>query len=505
MEELKENIPRAGPKYRLGMYFETIHNLPHFDEIASHNDDNGYTSYWETDTEVDSDFGNFIFNNVAGDSASLICIDEVDLIALRNRQEEVISKAQPTHHNHHHHGHAHYKLEQRGNGSGPSPATSPSSEEHPLEMSLESKQSAGSNSQHSSRRSYHSSHHHHQQQQGGILPPPVPPPRRPSTTANSGGSADDLQDHTYETLDDCKDQYHLAQTIYVSKASDDSRGSQDSVAKPVSSEGADFHHYSTTCHVRQQQALPAPPAPGKSPPHVSSGSSKPRSASLQMTKSPECCCEASGYRQRRKLSEPVTNGRKRRLEKVGSKGSGYPPPVKGFPAGVPEDYADYMATTTSTMCGTPERRTTTPERRSSPVMCSPPSPVASPSQRQEKSGDNATKKGSSSSKAAPLVIKHKGKTYLVPVVDKKLQRELERKSKAENPSVTMKYGAPGVYRSSSNSSSNNAGPPRSFASPPKVDPTDHASSHRRRSSGKCTSSPQKVPTKTPQVTHYGVF
>jgi len=100
---MKGAIPRAGPKYRLGMYFETIHNLPRFDDMRQ--DEDGYTSYWETDTEVDSDLGNFIFNNVSGDSASVICIDDaVDIVSIRERQLEAITQSKQSR--------PHYKLEQ---------------------------------------------------------------------------------------------------------------------------------------------------------------------------------------------------------------------------------------------------------------------------------------------------------------------------------------------------------------------------------------------------------
>ena len=112
-------------------------------------------------------------------------------------------------------------------------------------------------------------------------------------------------------------------------------------------------------------------------------------------------------------------------------------------------------------------------------------------------------------KTAPLVIKHKGKTYLVPVVDQKLQKELEKRSKAENPSVTIRQAALGVSSRVGGSGSNtreqqqqqNHGL-RSFASPPKMDATDHAAPHmRRRNSSK--SSPQRATSK--KVTNYGVL
>lgn len=416
------------------MYFETIHNLPCFDEVAQY-EDTGYTSYWETDTEVDSDFGNFIFNNVSGDSASVICIDDtVDLNALRKKHKEIVAKSHP-----------HYKLEQSS-----SSASSPT--EHPLERSIESK---------------HSSHSRHSRSSEGTCqsPPPVPPPRnRPSVTAI------DPQDHTYETLDDCKEEYRTHQ-IYISKASDDSRGSQDSTAKPVSNDEAEL--------TQSSMSKQAEGASVKSP-----ECRKPRSSSLKLSKSPEC----TNYRQHRKLSEPssqLLSARKRRQEKVGSKVPNQPPPIRGgFPSGVSEDYAEYLASVSS-------------ERRS--PMCAPSSPTASPPQRGFTSSNSV--ESHRLKQTAPLVIKHKGKTYFVPVVDKKLQKELEKKSKADNPSVTIRQV--GVSRTSSNASNHHtAQTQRSFASPPKMDATDHAAPHRRRNSS-LTKSPHKVTSK--QVTHYGVF
>ena len=334
----------------------------------------------------------------------------------------------------------HYKLQQSC-----SSASSPT--EHPLEQSLESKHSI--NSRCSGFRS-------------AMSPPPVPPPRRPSVT--------DPQDHTYETLDDCRDNYLAHQEVaYISKASDNSRGSQDSGAKPVSPDEGDLNHSSRG----------AEGAKVKSP-----TCGKPRSSSLQLPKSPECV----NYRQQRKLSEGSTTHvststpRKRRQEKVGSKGTNHPPPIKGFPAGVSDEYADCIATSTGLSS----------DRRS--PMCSAPSPASSPSQR----GLTNSTESQRVKKAAPLVIKHKGKTYLVPVVDNKLQKELEKRSKAENPSVLMKQSS---FNSGSGASrSLNR---RSFASPPKVDALDQAAPPHRRRNNSLKNSPQKTPAK--QVTHYGML
>lgn len=436
LEELKGHIPRAGPKYRLGMYFETIHNLPRFDEIRQHEEeDTGYTSYWETDTEVDSDFGNFIFNSVHGDSASMICLEDMDLNDLRQRHEDTMAKTHP-----------HYKLEQSC-----SSASSPT--EHPLERSLESKHSMHSRCSGS--------------RNATTSPPPVPPPRRPSVA--------DPQDHTYETLDDCRDNYLVHQEVaYVSKASDNSRGSQDSGAKPVSPDEWGLNHSSRGAEGAKMKS----PTCGK-----------PRSMTLQLPKSPECL----KYRQQqRKLSEgsstllSTSAPRKRRQEKVGSKGTNHPPPIKGFPVGVSEEYAATSGTGLSS------------ERRS--PMCSAPSPASSPSQR----GFTNSTESQRTRTAVPLVIKHKGKTYFVPVVDNKLQKELEKRSRAENPSVLMKQsssnsGSGAACRLSSGSRLNR----RSFASPPKVDALDQAAPSHRRRNNSVKNLPQKAPVK--QVTHYGML
>ena len=428
------------------MYFETIHNVPHFDDVTFA-EEGGYTSYWETDTEVDSDFGNFIFNNVAGDSASVICIDDtIDVMALRKRNEEL--KIRP-----------HYRLEHQDRSLPSSPTAAA---ENPLERSIESKRSM--NSQQSKRS--------HSSGSDGMMyntPPPVPPPRRPSRTAT------DFQDHTYETLDDCKEEYLAQQdTIYISKASEDSRGSQDSTAKPVSNDEAESDR-SSTCKRAEGAGLKSPTCRGKS-------------QSLSLSKSPESLV----YRQHRKLSEPITNGyRKRRSEKVASKGN-YPPPAKGFPAGVPEDYVDYLPS--SNACLSPERRSQTTV-----------SPASSPGQRANLERRHSSTQGK---KTAPLIIKHKGKTYVVPVVDKKLQKELEKRSKRENPTVTIKLGTinPGVVRSYSSAFSNATNhissnlTNRSHASPPKMEPCDHAAPHRRRNNSKSSTQ-----NSSKQVTHYGVL
>lgn len=80
LTELVEVIPRAGPKFRLGMYFDTIHEVPEFDAIKD--PEEGYPSCWETDTDLDDETGSFLFANLDGDSASVICLAEEEATQL---------------------------------------------------------------------------------------------------------------------------------------------------------------------------------------------------------------------------------------------------------------------------------------------------------------------------------------------------------------------------------------------------------------------------------------
>ncbi len=467
---MKGNIPRAGPKYRLGMYFETIHNLPCFDNDMRH-DEGGYTSYWETDTEVDSDLGNFIFNNVSGDSASLICIDDaVDITSIRERQMEAITRPKQSHP-------PHYKLEQ----SRSFPQYPAGTDSRSLECSMDSK--------HSSHRSRHS---HHSGSDGSYdQPPPVPPPRK--TTA--GTTADEFVDHTYETLDDCQDDY-LAHQIYVSKGSDGSRGS---AAKPPSTEDAESDHLSNKEEEYGGNTMQDRIA-------CSGSGAKPRSSSLHLSKTRE---SSFVHKQRRKMSDPSTC-RKRRMEKVGVKG-GYPAPVKGFPTGATEDYGGEYFSQPIGGYHSPDHNTSgsgSPVGQREAMASSPDRRRISGSQKfnpqPKKSGGVAAP-----APAQPLVIKHKGKTYFVPVVDQKLEKELEKRSKTNNPTVSVKKhhfnnslaARPAGARGLSTLTSANR-THRSPASPPKVEPTDCASPNKRKGSSSFKSPPH---ANTKQVTHYGVL
>ena len=435
LEELKGNIPRAGPKYRLGMYFETIHDVSHFDDVYCPSED-GYTSYWETDTEVDTELGNLIFSNVRGDSASVICIDEVvERLSLREQQEQ-----------------ARMQMEEAS-----CVPTMTQEEEHMLEKSNESKRSSASRQ---SRRSHHSG------SDGTYDEPPPLPPRRISTCTDTTGTS--AEDHTYETLDDCQDEYiaHL-ESAYMSKESSGSPSSKDECDSDSSGKGASGRTRSPLLNSTRQRNNSLPTAP-----------------------------EGLHLKHRRMLSDPNEfTQRKRRSDRVAPKGM-YPPPVKGysFPSGIPEEYADYMAVPTDkrlsgTIPTSPERsaQVTSPDRRCHQHQKVSPKMQRSPS----------------------LIIKHKGKTFVVPVVDKKLQQRLEKvKGPPKTPlyATVMKQGTlnTSVSRSSSDAystpvhkTSNLMHCVRSHVSPPKtVETVEHSKSKTKRHSQ--TSMPK-------QVTHYGML
>ena len=467
LEELKENIPRAGPKYRLGMYFETIHDLEKFDDVCHPED--GYTSYWETDTEVDEELGNFLFDNVAGDSASVICIDEaMDLISMREQQSQLIRRESPQHSM----KIDHYQIPQLPNHiNGVHSTIQPhAQEEHMFERSNESKRSAASR---------HSRRSHNSGSDGAYdEPPPVPPPRRQIASP----PALSPEEHTYETLDDCQEEY----AIYIAKGSDGSRGSADST-KPVSNDECD-------------NRFKASNGSSKSPVQ---GYTKPRSLSNPQP------LEGMHIRHRRKLSEPTSTEysctRKRRSEKVCPKSS-YPPPVKGFPAGIPEDYSAIPSTTS------PDRRS--PHHTSVP----PTSPTrrgfsTDRLSRVENRKSSSGRGNGKSSRPPSLFIRHKGKTFFIPVVDKKLQQKLEKVKgppKSYSPLVqrhntintTISRSSSGISTGVYQSSSLAQHSMRSHASPPKVvDPSELVTSHKRKNS-KTAQLPNTAPK---QVTHYGVL
>ena len=85
LDEWKDALPKAGPKFRLGKYFDTIYEIPEFDAIKD--PEEGYLSCWDAETELQSDdeFNNFLFAKVDGDSASVVCVDEDEALELIQR------------------------------------------------------------------------------------------------------------------------------------------------------------------------------------------------------------------------------------------------------------------------------------------------------------------------------------------------------------------------------------------------------------------------------------
>ena len=449
------------------MYFETIHNLEKFDDV-NHPED-GYTSYWETDTEVDEELGNFLFDNVTGDSASVICIDEaMDLISMREQHSQLMRRESPQHDmkvNHYQIPHMPVGHHMTG--------VQHSQEEHILERSNESKRSAASR---------HSRRSHNSGSDGAYdEPPPVPPPRRQVASP----PALSPEEHTYETLDDCQEEYAL----YIGKGSDGSRGSADSAVKPASNDEYDNRYKASN-------------GATKSP---LQGFAKPRSFSQPQP------LEGLSIRHRRKLSEPTSTEysclRKRRSEKI-CPNSSYPPPVKGYQlaAGNPEDFTDYTA------CPS----TTSVDRRSphyASVLPTSPTRRGMSTDRLSRVENRKSSRSNSKSQWAPsLFIRHKGKTFFIPVVDKKLQQKLEKvkgppktyaplvqRHNTINTSISRSSSgiSTGVYQSASLAQHS----VRSHASPPKVDPCEQATSHKRKNS-----KTSQISNSTPkQVTHYGVL
>lgn len=426
LEEMKEKMPKAGPKYRLGMYFETIHGLTEFEEAAAPPED-GYSSYWETDTEIDEELGNLLFSSVRGDSASVICIDEaMDLLALREQRQQLLDEGDE-------------QLHQIA--------------EHPLERSDDSKRSATSR------------HSHHSGSDGTYEGP------RPLTSPTHQERPSSAQDHIYETLDDY--QVDFPEGFYGSKASDGSRGSSGSTAKQ------DAHHSDD----------------GLSPLAKKSPLTKHRSFSAPQPP------ELIQLRHRRKLSE--TEFSKKRKQQCNSERrhsvaplKPFPLPAKAystFPRGLPSEYAEYMAVPTS------------PAKKTSGHHDDSKKPRRGPS----------------------LIIKHKGKTYLIPVVDKKVKERWDKSKPEEQPSRFRATPVPSVaFNTQPKHTTLNTSVSRSNCTAASVHQTVAPVHARRHSSPpgprlsheaseqtmaipahkkKCRQLSQSTtPTSPKQVTHYGV-
>ena len=423
LEELKEKVPKAGPKFRLGMYFETIHDLPEFDDVAV--PDDGYTSYWETDTDLDSNFDNLLFSNVTGDSASVICLDEaMDLLALREDKKQ------------------HHYLSQGNRGESQDDDI-----DNPFEQSAESKHSPAS------RNSHHSG-------SDGTYDGPAQ-----AVADISNIQPNSVQDHTYETLDDCRDEYQACvDRLYTTKASDGSRGSDTVITKTAGnwSGGSDHSGQGSRVMRSHSQRLP----------------NKHRSISLPQPPAEMMCLR--DHQRKFSDSSHFAHTRRRQAEHVAPKPA--LPPSRGcaLPSGVPTNYAEYM--TAPSLPPTPEKR---------------------PSQIR----------GGSTKKARPpsLVIRHKGQTFVIPVVDdKKAKTNTTAKARASQvPEATAKHtvssALPRPSASVHGSLHPNTAPiPRRHTSPPKAEACEMSTFlHRRKSRQPSQSSVS--PSQSKQVTHYGVL
>ena len=331
MEEFKATIPRAGPKYRLGMYFETIHDLSEFEDISSPED--GYSSCWETETEFDSELNKFVFHNVTGDSASVICLDEaMELLALREQQEQ--------------------QLKQQKEMTDGGELTIPGSG-HLQEYALDQQPGHLSENKRSSGGSRHSHHSGSDGTYDGPQQAQIHTTHLPLPSCATTHQVDPDQ-HIYETLDDYQEHFQ----VYIgSKESGDSRD----LAEKLPGHGSDNDSDKSSLTKRQ--------GPVKA-------------------LSFKCLFGKNHTSQTLEQQTALTKRERERQLKKNERGTqvapkDYPLPVKGYSAEKPFS-----------------------KQMSHEKVIASPSKTAVPS----------------------LVIKHKGKTYIIPVIDKKK----EVKSKHQN-------------------------------------------------------------------------
>ena len=338
------------------MYFETIHDLSDFEEVRGPTED-GYSSCWETETEFDSELGNFIFHNVTGDSASVICIDEaMDLLAMRDQQQQQMQmQMEETRRK---------VMNENAVGDDLTKLGPGDLEEYTFDREGDDKRGGGA-----------SRHSHHSGSDGTydgpqqatihathIVATPVPP------------DEPDCEDHIYETLDACQE--HQFQ-VYFSKGAP----------------------------APELVQCPVPTVPARPPSHHSSDSGSDKgSRSKNRVKKSSSFKSTFGKSQTPplgSLEQPAALPRRGRpsLRKKTSLDSNergtqvapkqYPAPIKGYGA----------------------------EKPPSPSKRSPQNPLSPPA------GINSTAHNSPS-----LIIKHKGKTYVIPVVEKKKEVKSKQSS-----------------------------------------------------------------------------
>lgn len=351
LEELKSRIPRAGPKYRLGMYFETIHDLSEFEDVHEPTED-GYSSYWETETEFESELGNFIFNNVTGDSASVICIDEaMDLLAMREQQQQMQMEMEEARRK---------ATSQTLADELPKLGPAGDLEEYTFNQPADDKRSGGA-----SRHSHHSG-------SDGTYDGPQPAPIRTTHIAATPlpDEPDSKEDHIYETLDACQD-HHFQ--VYISKGTTGSQqySAATFVAGKGTSQGNASDNDSDKSASRKHSTATKSSFKG--------AFGKSRHQSLEQA-------TALPRREKQNLKKKASLDSQERGVQVAPMKQ-YPAPMRGYGADKPL----------------------------------PPSPC----KRSFQEKTNST--GSSQNSVPPsLIIKHKGKTYIIPVVEKK--REVKKQS-----------------------------------------------------------------------------
>lgn len=407
------------------MYFETIHNVEQFDEVQE--EDDAYSTYLESDDDLDDvTLGNLLFAHVSGDSASVLCLEQVsDVLTMREREKKSsIQAGRPT-----------VSLDSQGQVNG--------DEREYAGRALECRVS------------------HHSGSDGMY--------DQPEEGAFAPEDTNTAAEHIYESLDDCGEQY----VLYIAKGSDGSGHSGDTLG-----------------HAGGTSAKPSSDVSDRS--DCSGGKPKlPKQNSLPGSRE-----QGSEDHERRKSEGDILRRKKRCTEKSDDSVAPKLPPNRptrvSRGSGEPADCAAIPATSV--------------ERRNS-----------------------SKKLGAQVSQATPqpLVIKHKGKTYLIPVVEAKetkaekagKHQQLKRQSRLNPNSLsrqTISVAVPpqmvvaGVTlrpMSHSESTAFSTCAYQSTTLPISVKTSDQPSPHRRKSSKQsvlCVP-PQHTSTQMQQVTHYGVL
>ena len=442
------------------MYFETIHDLSEFEEICGPED--GYSSCWETETEFDSELGNFIFHNVTGDSASVICIDEaMDLLEMREQRQQVQQQMQQQMEE------ARRKGLSDNIGDDLAKLGPGDLEEYTFDQQSDGKRSGGA-----------SRHSHHSGSDGTY----DGPQQASIHTTHIVSSPPNKPDHIYETLDTCQD-HHFQ--VYISKGSADSQHSTAKVHGHVTDNDSD-----KTSTVRKE------PTATKSSTSKSTFSKTRAQSFEQATAVPK--------REKLNLKKKMSLDSHERGVQVAPKQ--FPAPIKGYGAEKP------------TLSSSPSKRSSQEKINSSSPLSSSPSKRSS----QEKINFSSPTGTSSSHNSVPpsLIIKHKGKTYFIPVVEKK------REGKSKQTSSSSKRVHNVLCTTASPSRRPDALPPSlpmtvstSFASghssnetlknltSPVAEHFDGLSTNRRRKVYQQNGSiaPSKHSAASNKVTHYGML